>query len=144
MIGHFPTSSSDSGTYSIGGDIGAGDGVAIPYLYVAVSAKGTNSGTITISLQAAPDSGTVAYTEGSYTTLFATSDLTANNLVVGDYLIVPVPPTHFAFPSEALPRFYRIYYDITGTVDLTFKSGLMLNPPSSLLMGQYSNNFAVG
>ncbi len=136
MINGYPLTNT-----SIGYDLGVGDGEAIPYLYAAVTAKGTNSGSLTIALQAAPDNG--SYSPGTYTQLYITPSITANNLVVGNYLLVPVPPTQFAFPSEALPRFYRLSYTVTGTVDLTFKAGIMLNPPSTLLLGQYNNNFAV-
>jgi len=136
MINGFPATNT-----AIGFDIGLGDGVAIPYLFVGVKAKGTNSGTITIALQAAPDNG--SYSPGSYTTLYTTAAITANNLVVGDYLIVQVPPTLFEFPSEALPRFYKVLYTVGGTVDLTFEAALLLNPPSSLINGQYNNNFVV-
>jgi hypothetical protein len=136
MINGFPASNT-----AIGFDIGAGDGEAIPYLYLSVKAKGTNSGSLTIALQAAPDNG--SYSPGTYTQLWISPSITANNLVVGDSLLVPVPPTLFNFPSEALPRFYRVVYTVTGTVDLTFVAGLILNPPSTLLLGQYNNNFVV-
>jgi hypothetical protein len=132
MINGFPNTNT-----AIGFDIGAGDGEAIPYLFIGIKAKGTNSGTISFALQAAPDNG--SYSPGTYTQLYATPAITANNLVVGNYLIVP--PTLFAFPSEALPRFYRLVYTITGTVDLTVTAGLVLNPASSFLLGQYNNNF---
>lgn len=136
MINSFPA----SGYQSIGYDIGAGDGEAIPYLYLSVKAKGTNTGSLTIALQAAPDNGTT-YNPGTYTQLWISASITANNLVVGDSLLVPVPPTLFNFPSESLPRFYRVVYTVTGTVDLTFVSGLLLNPPSTILLGQYNSNF---
>jgi len=136
MINGFPATNT-----AIGYDIGAGDGEAIPYLFLAVKAKGTNSGTITIALQAAPDNG--SYSPGSYTTLYTTPAITANTLVAGNYLLVPIPPTLFNFPSEALPRFYRLNYTVVGTVDLTFSAGIVLNPPSTLLLGKYNNNFAV-
>lgn len=136
MINGFPATNT-----AIGFDIGAGDGEAIPYLFLGVKAKGTNSGSLTIALQAAPDNG--SYSPGTYTQLYITPSITANNLVVGNYLLVPVPPTLFNFPSEALPRFYRVVYTVTGTVDLTFTGGLLLNPPESLLLGQYNNNFTV-
>lgn len=134
MINGFPASNT-----AIGEDWGVGDGVAIPYLYLGVKAKGTNSGTITIALQAAPDNG--SYAAGTYTQLWISPSITANNLVVGDSLILPIPPTLFNFPSEALPRFYRLVYTVGGTVDLTFVAGVLLNPPSSLLAIQYNNNF---
>lgn len=140
MINGFPATNT-----SIGFDIGAGDGVAIPYLYVTVPSLtgGTQTGTVTISLKAAPDDG--SYGQGTYTTLYTSAAITGTNLnsALGHYLIVPVPPTLFAFPSEALPRFYKLTYTVSGTQSTKFLAGLMLNPPSSVLLGAYANNFAV-
>lgn len=136
MINGFPATNT-----SIGFDIGAGDGVAIPYLYLAAPTGFTGSGGLTIALQAAPDNG--SYSPGTYTTIYSTLVAVTSAIVAGDYLIVPVPPTLFDFPSEALPRFYRLNYTVTGTVSAPILAGLMLNPPSSLLLGKYNNNFAV-
>ena len=140
MISAFPASNT-----AVGFDIGAGDGVAIPYLYITVPATtgGTQTGTVTISLSAAPDSGT--YTEGTYTVLLTLPAITGTNLnsALGHYIIVPVPPTQFAWSAELPPRFYRLTYTVSGTQSTKFLAGLMLNPPSSLLFGQYANNYAV-
>lgn len=136
MINGFPASNT-----AIGEDIGAGDGVAIPYLYITVPSTtgGTQTGTVTITLSAAPDDG--SYGQGSYTQLYSTAAITASTLVAGNVLLVPVPPTLFDFPSEALPRFYKLTYTVSGTMSRKFIAGLVLNPPSSLLLGKYNNNF---
>lgn len=138
MINGFPATNT-----SIGYDIGAGDGEAIPYLYVAVptAGGGTQTGSFIITLQAAPDNG--SYSPGTYTTIYTSKSITSSTLPGGNYLIVPVPPTLFDFPSEGLPRFYKLNYAVTGTMSRGFLAGLMINPPSSLLLGQYNNNFAV-
>lgn len=136
MIGGFPATNT-----AIGYDIGAGDGEAIPYLYVAVTTAGTTSNTLTVSLSAAPDNG--SYSPGTYTQLYASKAIVGSTLVKGSYLIVPVPPTLFDWPSEALPRFYKITYTCSGSLTISVLAGLMLNPPSSLLLPQYPNNFAV-
>lgn len=139
MINGFPASNT-----AIGDDYGAGDGVAIPYLYVTVPTVtgGTQTGSVTISLSAAPDDG--SYGQGSYTTLFSLPAITGTNLnVSGRYIIIPVPPTQFAWSSEKPPRFYKLTYTVSGTQSTKFLAGLMLNPPSSLLLGQYNNNFTV-
>jgi hypothetical protein len=129
----------------VGADIGLGGGVATPYLYVTVaSVNGSPSAnTLTIALKAAPDSGTG--TEGAYTTLYTSTAKAENILVLGDYLLVPVPPTLFAWPSESLPRFYKLTYTAGGgnLAGLGLFAGLMLNPPSSLIGGAYQNNFTV-
>lgn len=140
MINGFPATNT-----AIGEDYGAGDGVAIPYLYVSVASVtgGTQTGTVQISLSAAPDDG--SYGQGTYTVLYQSNTITGTNLnnASGRYLIVPVPPTHFLWPSEKPPRFYKITYTVSGTQSTKFFSGLMLNPPSSILSGQYNNNFLV-
>lgn len=140
MISGFPSSNT-----AIGDDYGAGDGVAIPYLYVTVPSLtgGTQTGTVTISLSAAPDDG--SYGQGTYTTLFSLPAITGTNLnsALGHYIIVPVPPTQFAWTGEKPPRFYKLTYTVSGTQSTKFLAGLMLNPPSSLLADQYNNNFTV-
>ena len=138
MINGFPATNT-----AIGEDIGVGDGVAIPYVYISVptTTGGTQTGTVTISLSAAPDDG--SYGQGSYTTLFTLPAITGTNLnsAAGHYVIFQVPPTHFAWPSEALPRFYKLTYTVSGTQSTKFLAGIMLNPPSSVLLGSYNENF---
>lgn len=138
MINGFPNSNT-----AIGEDYGAGDGVAIPYLYVSIPAagSGTQTGSFTISIKAAPDNG--SYGQGTYTTLYTSGSVVSSALGANSYLIVPLPPTLFDWPSEALPRFYKLTYTVTGTMSRSILAGLMLNPPSSLLLGQYNNNFVV-
>jgi len=126
---------------AIGYDIGLGDGVAIPYLYVVCTVAGTGAGTVTISLEAAPDNG--SYSPGTYVQLYASKAVTGSTLAVGDYFIVPVPPTLFFSEGSALPRFYRVVYTVSGTQTSSFKAGIMLNPPSSLMGGQFSSAFVV-
>lgn len=138
MIGGYPASNTN-----IGGDIGAGDGVAIPYVYVTVPSLtgGTQTGTVTITLSAAPDDG--SYGDGTYTVLFSLPAITGTNLnsALGHYIIVPVPPTQFAWTNEKPPRFYKLTYTVSGTQSTKFIAGIMINPPSALLGGQYANNF---
>lgn len=127
---------------SVGADIGLGDGMAVPYLFVSVAAVNGSptTNTLTIALQAAPDS---AGSPGTYTTIYTSAAKAENALVIGDYLIVPVPPTLFDWPSEALPRFYRLSYTAGGgsLAGLGVVAGLMINPPSSIIEGQYQSNF---
>lgn len=136
MISGFPAANT-----AVGFDIGAGDGEAIPYLYVSVPtvSGGTQTGSFTISLKAAPDDG--SYGQGSYTTLYTSASVVSSTLKSGSALLVPVPPTLFLFPSEAPPRFYKLTYTVTGTMSQPFLAGLLLNPPSSLLAIQYNENF---
>jgi hypothetical protein len=138
MINGFPASNT-----AIGEDYGVGDGVAIPYLYLTVptTTGGTQTGNVTIAIKAAPDDG--AYGQGSYTTLYTSAAIVASTIVAGSTLLVPLPPTLFNFPSEALPRFYKLTYTVSGTMSRKFLAGLMFNPPSNLVSIQYNNNFVV-
>lgn len=138
MINGFPATNT-----AIGEDYGAGDGVAIPYLYVSLptASGGTQTGSFTISIKAAPDNG--SYGQGTYTTLYTSASVVSSALKSGSSLLVPLPPTLFNWPSEALPRFYKLTYTVTGTMSQGFLAGLMLNPPSTLLLGQYNENFVV-
>ena len=135
MVNTFPSSAYQK----IGFDIGAGDGVAIPYLYVAFTSVGTSANTITVALWAAPDSGSGG-TEGSYTLLYQSPALTESALAAGDVLLVPVPPIQVT-EGEALPRFYKIVYTCSSTVAVSVLAGLMINPPNLGLPGQYPNRF---
>ena len=134
MIGGFPQVNN-----AIGNDWGVGDGVAIPYLYLAVTTAGTGSGTIQVEIQAAPDDG--SYSPGTYTTIYESVPVVGSTLVAGSSLIVQLPPTLFNFPNEAPPRFYRLNFVVTGTATVSVLAGLMINPPSYKLGGKYPNNF---
>lgn len=142
MINGFPASNT-----AIGEDYGAGDGVAIPYLYLTVVTAGTGAGTCTIQIQAAPDNG--SYSPDTYYTIYQSAAFVGTTLKKGTVILVPLPPV----PNNAdntsggiddkLPRFYRLNYVVASTFTCTFNAGLMLNPPSSLLSIQYNNNFVV-
>lgn len=134
IINGFPATNT-----AVGYDIGAGDGEAIPYLYLGVTTAGSTSNTLTVTLKAAPDNGSGG--QGSYTNLYQSAAITASGLVKGSVLLVPVPPTLFAFPSEALPRFYKLTYTCSGSLTISVLAGILLNPPSTFLLGQYNNNF---
>lgn len=136
MINGFPATNT-----SIGYDIGLGDGVAIPYLLLQSTVTGTGAGTVTISLSAAPDNG--SYSPGTYTAIYTSKAIVGSSLVAGDYIIVPVPPTLFFEEGEALPRFYKVTYTVASTQTSSWKAGIVLNPTSTLIQGQYNNNFVV-
>lgn len=134
MINGFPATNT-----AIGEDYGAGDGVAIPHVYISVSTAGTGAGTVTFSLKAAPDSGT--YTEGTYTTLWSTRAITGTDLVAGAIIDIQVPPIEYTLNSEALPRFYKLTYTVSGSATVSVLANLVLNPQQSGLLGKYNNNY---
>lgn len=134
---------------AIGVDYGVGDGMAAPYVVIIITAVTTVTGSLVITLNAAPDSGT--YTQGSYTTIFTSTALTGSTqLYAGAVMYFPVPPVLSAM-GEALPRFYKLTYTVaSGSISLKANSFITLNPPSfagtkaGLLGGQYNSNFIAG
>lgn len=135
MINGFPASSS-----AIGSDYGAGDGVVIPHVYVTVTAVGSASDTLTISVKAAPDDGSGS--EGSYTTLVSTPALAESSLAVGDVIDIQLPPIRYT-EGEALPRFYKLTYTVASAITTSVLANLVLNPSQATLGGKYNNNFVV-
>lgn len=135
MINGFPATNT-----AIGEDYGAGDGIAIPHVYIAITAVGSSSNTLTISLKAAPDNGT--YGQGTYTTLWTTRAITESTLAVGDILDLQVPPIQYT-ETEALPRFYKLTYTCAGSITTSVLAYMAINPQQSLLLGQYANNYIV-
>lgn len=122
---------------AMGIDIGAGDGAAVPYVLITVTGSTTVTGTLTISLKAAPDNG--SYGQGTYTTIYSSAALTgAGQLAVGSQYIIPVPPI---IPGEALPRFYKLTYTVGSSISVVVTAELLLNPPLIRDATLYGNNF---
>lgn len=133
MINGFPATNT-----AIGEDYGAGDGVAIPHVYITFTAVGSSSNTLTVSLKAAPDNG--SYSEGTYTTLWVSRAILESALAVGDIIDIQVPPIQYTI-GEALPRFYKLTYTCSGNITVSVLANLVLNPQQSLLLGKYNNNY---
>lgn len=134
MINGFPATNT-----AIANDYGLGDGVTVPHVLLTVSTAGVGAGTVTISVKAAPDSGT--YTEGTYTTLVSTPAIVFSTLAAGDIIDIPLPPTRYTV-GEAGPRFYKLTYTVSGSTSVSFLAGLVLNPESATAGGiLYNNNF---
>lgn len=121
---------------AIGTDIGLGDGVATSQVFVTVGVAGTGTGTYTISLKAAPDNG--SYAEGTYTTLYTSAAVVGTAFKKGDIYVIPVPPI---IPGEALPRFYKLTYTLSGTAAVTVSSYLALNAPLPRVATLYGANY---
>lgn len=126
---------------AIGSDIGAGDGVAIPYVMVtnASSTAGTGTGTFTISILAAPDNG--SYSPGSYYTLTTSEPFTGTAVTAPFQYLMQVPPIP---PGAALPRFYKLVLaalNNTFSFTATLTANLLFNPPTVRNATLYGNNF---
>ena len=141
---------------AIGADYGVGDGIASPYVVVIVTAVTTVTGTLTITLQAAPDNG--SYSAGTYTTLFTSTGITGASMLYapsvagnlgGSVFYFPVPPI-LASMGEALPRFYKLNYAASGAITISVNSFMTINPASFALQksimlgGVYNGNFQAG
>lgn len=135
IINGFPATNT-----AVGSDYGSGDGVVIPHVFVSFTVVGSSSNTLTISVKAAPDSGTG--TEGTYTTLVSTPAIVENTLVAGNIIDIPLPPIRYT-EGEALPRFYKLTYTASSTIGTSVQANLVLNPESATLGGRYNNNFIV-
>jgi hypothetical protein len=118
-------------------DIGAGDGEAVPQVVItnALTTAGTGTGTITFSLQSAPDNG--SYSPGTYTTIFTSPAFVGTAITAPFQYIFNVPQTP---PGIALPRFYRLAYTVSGTAAATFNANLLLNAPTVRDVTKYGNN----
>jgi hypothetical protein len=137
MIGGYPSVNT-----AMGVDIGQGDGIAIPYVVISIGTAFATLTSLTVSLQAAPDNG--SYSPGTYTTLHTTAAIPVASLTAGAYFQFQVPPRILSGqPGEALPRFYRLAYTVTGSNATagTMLANITLNPPNGLVNTQYSNNF---
>lgn len=125
---------------AIGVDIGAAaiSGMAGPAIVITNTggAVGTGSGTVTFSLQSAPDNG--SYSPGTYTTLYTSAAFVGTAITNPFQAVLPVPVIP---PGTALPRFYRIVYTVSGTFSATFSASLVMNAPLIRDATLYGNNF---
>lgn len=134
MIGGYPATNT-----TLGFDMGVGDGMARPYVFVLITATTTVTGTLTISLKAAPDNG--SYGQGTYTTLYTSAALTgATQLAANKWLYFPVPPI-LGSMGEANPRFYKLTYTVGSSISLSLSAGIVVDPTSFLGGTLYNNNY---
>lgn len=120
-----------------GEDIGSGEGVAVPYVFLNVEVGGTTSETLTVSLSGMIDNGSNA--PGTATVMYSSPAMTCSTLTAGKVLIFPVPPIT---PGQAKPRFLKLTYTCSSTLSITVSARIVLNPPTTLLVGNnYPENF---
>lgn len=130
MVGGYPQLSNDLGL-----DMGSGDGVADPYVVFAVTTAGTGAGTVTFTLQAAPDNG--AGSPGTYTVLGSSGPFVGTALTLGTLVALNIPPD----TAVLQPRFYQVVYTVTGTATVSVTASITLNAPNSLKGIQFNNNY---
>ena len=137
------TGVTSSGNALVGFDIGAGDGIAEPTVFVNVSTAFVTAGgaTLQIQVQAAPDNG--SNSPGTYVTLAETAALTAAELTAAASFQIKVPPVPDTVFGLAMPRFYRLNY-VIGTS--TFSAGavnanLVINPSQATKIQSFASNY---
>jgi hypothetical protein len=146
-VGNAPAMTNGVGN-SIGFDVGAGDGAALPSVTVIVGTTfvGTGNTTMSVTLKAAPQVSATNYAQGTYTTLSITDSIPVANLVAGAVINIPIPPINLT-ELEALPRYYKLSYTVTnGPMTAgAVSAGIVLNQPNIGRYGnegqQYPNNF---
>lgn len=150
-VGNAPAMSggqTNSGPVAIGLDVGAGDGVAIPSINVAIGTTfvGTGTTTMSISVKAAPQVSATNNAQGTYTTLATTGTFTtpplASQLTAGSVINIPIPPIVLA-AGELPPRFYKLSYTVTnGPMTAgTLSAAIVLNQPNIVEGSQFPKNF---
>lgn len=122
------TIDSNPGNVSPQPQIGTGEPMA---LVCVITAAGTNTGSMILSaIQSAAANLSSPDIIGSIA--LATADLAA-----GKTFIIPLPP---GYPTK---RYLGANYDITGTVDVTFKSFLAPAKMASVLAKAYAKAYVV-
>src|SRR6202012_4550746 len=134
IVGGFPQLSNDLGV-----DYGQADGEALPWVVITVTVAGTGAGTITFTLEAAPDNG--SFSPGTYTTLGSTAAFVGTSRTLGTVIAFRIPP--YLMQGEGQPRFYALVATVSGSATVSVLANITLNAPSSLRGFQFNNNFAV-
>jgi hypothetical protein len=129
---------------ALGYDIGGGDGAATPQIFVSFGTCTTVTGTLTLSVQCAPDNGSGS--AGTYVTLMSTAALTgASQLFKGNSLVLPIPALPPGLIANiGLPRFYQLYYTVGSSISVIVSANVTLNAPVLKDQVIYGNNFPAG
>lgn len=136
-VGNLPNMIGANGVNTaIGSDLGATTGIAAPQILLSILTSTTVTGTLTVTLKGAPDSGTG--TEGTYVTLFSSAALTGAQLPKGGQLIIPFPVIP---PAMALPRFFKLTYTVTGSISIVVDANVLFNAPTIRDATLYGSNF---
>ena len=108
-----------AGAYGDAGGMGIGTNRLLIEATMGVAAASATSATLTVAIQAAPDTGTAGGNQpGTWVTYAQTAALTAAQLTAGltfAKLDFPQAP----FPDNALPRFFRLLFQIPAATSFT-------------------------
>lgn len=123
---------------ALGTDLGVGQSNAQPGVWFVVTTAGTGAGTMSASIEAAPDNG--SGNPGTYTILSTSQAFVGTAMTLGLNFWLPLPPV----PSNysGLPRFYEAYYTCASTVTVSISAYFMMNPPDVKSVQSYGKNFS--
>lgn len=133
-----------------GADMSIGDGEAIPTVAITISTTFTtsNSATLTIQLQGAPDNGSNA--PGSYTTYAEIPTLGTSTLIASATTPRAQAILGMRWPKVpygiAYPRFWRLNWQVnvgTFSAGAIGFAGITLQRDDSYAMSQYPANYTV-
>lgn len=126
---------------TFGADMGIGGGEVTPSIRIQVTTAfvTVNSATLNVALQSAPDNGSNA--PGTWTTAVETGPIAAAQLTIGAVIGLPFAGRG---PGAAMPRFYRLLYQLPGSTAFTagaVVAGIVVNPDASTTIAQYPANY---
>ena len=103
-----------------GTDLGIGSIKALLDVAVGTAFTTSNSSTLNVQFQGAPDAGTPTYQPGTWQTFVETGPLTAAQLTAGAIIArFDWPPAFPITESGARPRFVRLNFSVLAATDFT-------------------------
>lgn len=122
-----------------GSDMGIGGMQPELVVTIGTALATSNSGTLNVQLQGAPDAGTPTYQPGTWTTLEETGAMTIVQTAAGLYVArFKWPPP--SVPATMRPRFYRLNFAIPAATQLT--AGTIANAFVTTVRDDYSVAYA--
>jgi len=127
-----------------GSDLGVGAFKNELVVIVGTAFTTSDSATLRVQFQAAPDAGTPTYQPGTWVTLEQTADMTAAQLVANTYVArFSWPPV---FPMTLRPRFYRLNFFVAAATQFTagtISNAFITTVRDDYSMAQASRNYTV-
>lgn len=121
-----------------GAETGVGQNKPVVLLTVGTAFTTSNSATLTVAFQGAPDTGSAGgYLPGAWQTYEATATLTAAQLTAGQGIRLEWPVT---FPDNAEPRFLRLLGVVASATNFT--AGTISNAVVTMARDDQSNKYA--
>ena len=138
-VGAAPTSIIGDTASTFGTDMGVGGVRPELVVIIGTAAATSNNATLTVQLQAAPDTGAAGgYQPGTWQTIEQSPAMTAAQLTAGTFIMrLPFPP---AFPANLQPRFMRL--QLSPAAGTSFTAGSISTASVTMVRDDLSNKFA--